>query len=87
MSSTVTRMTRSATPPRRTGTGGRRETTVRALFTAQIIGLVLPRTKSRIIDLCERFGLSQSVVVRRCVDAGLPLVEVEFAAEHEAGRI
>ncbi|HET6481231.1 MAG TPA: hypothetical protein VFG35_14505 [Actinoplanes sp.] len=69
---------------RHSGRGGRRPSTVKAIFTAQIIGLVLPGTKTRVIDLCRRYGLSQSVVVRRCIDAGLPVVESALEAENPA---
>ena len=68
--------------------GGRRPTQGTATFTDQIIGLVTPATKTRIRNLCKRYGLSQSVVVRRAVtEAGLDGLEASLKAERQAGRI
>lgn len=68
--------------------GGRRPTTGTATFTAQIIGLVTPATKARIKALCKRYGLSQSVIVRRCVtEGGLDGLEAALRAERRAGQI
>lgn len=71
-----------------TRTGGRRPTTGTATFTAQIIGLVTPKTKARIKDLCRRYGISQSIVVRRAVtENGLDGLEASLRAERQAGHI
>ncbi len=85
-SGSVTAMT-SSIPAAGSAIGGRRPSTVMATYTAQIIGLVTPARKRRLRELATRYGLSQSEIVRRCVDAGLSTVESDLAAERRTGAI
>lgn len=71
-----------------TRTGGRRPSAAIATFTDQIIGLVTPQTKARIKAICKRYGISQSIVVRRAItENGLDGLEASLRAERQAGHI
>lgn len=73
------------TQPSRVGVGGRRPSTAEARFTAQIIGLVLPEVKTRILDMCKRHGVSQSVAVRTCVANGIDAADEQLGQERASG--
>ena len=60
------------------GGGGRGGGAV-ARFTSQLVALVVPDRKDRVVALSERHGVSQATIMRTIVEHGLPLVEQKLA--------
>ena len=59
--------------------GGYRGTTGAARFTKQLVALVLPSYRSRIMYLAEKHRVSQAKIMRAVIEAGLGPVEVGLA--------
>ena len=46
-----------------------------ARFTAQLVALVVPDRKDRVVKLAVEHGVSQATIMRAVVDQGLPRLE------------
>ena len=46
-----------------------------ARFTAQLVALVVPDRKDRVVALAVAHGVSQATIMRAVVDQGLPRLE------------
>lgn len=55
--------------------GGRSGGGAVARFTAQLVALVVPDRKDRVVALAAAHGVSQATIMRAVVDQGLPLLE------------
>ena len=60
--------------------GGRRPGGTNARFTAQLVALVEPDRRDRVMDIVDAHGISQAAILRAIVDLGLPVVEAQIAA-------
>ena len=60
--------------------GGYRGGTARARFRAQLVGLVTPETRNRVVYLARRHEISQAKILRAIIGAGLAQVEADFAS-------
>lgn len=59
--------------------GGRREGGAVARFTEQLVALVLPDRRTRVMSIVEAHQVSQAAVMRAIIDFGLPEVEQRIA--------
>jgi hypothetical protein len=50
-----------------------------ARFTEQLVALVYPDRKIRVMALKTQYGISQAAVMRAIIDAGLPALEKRLA--------
>jgi hypothetical protein len=46
-----------------------------ARFTEQLVALVVPDRKDRVLALAETYGVSQASIMREIINQGLPLLE------------
>lgn len=60
--------------------GGYRGTEAQARFTSQLVGLVTPATRARVIALTRTHRISQAKVLRAIIAAGIDTVEAELAS-------
>lgn len=61
------------------GRGGYRGGTKEAKFTAQLVALVEPDTRNRVLRMAEGYGVSQAEIMRAIVDQGLARAEASLA--------
>lgn len=54
-----------------------------ARFTEQLVALVVPDRRERVMELHRRHGISQAAVMRAVIDLGLPFLEKGI----ESGKI
>ncbi len=59
--------------------GGRREGGTAARFTEQLVALVTPDTRERVMGLVDAHRVSQAAILREVVRRGLPGVETGLA--------
>lgn len=50
-----------------------------ARFTEQLVALVVPDRKDRVMALHREYQISQAAVMRKIIDLGLPLLEKSLA--------
>jgi hypothetical protein len=59
--------------------GGRRAQVAKARFTEQLVALVLPDRRERVVALARDHGISQAAVLREVINLGLPQLEKRLA--------
>ena len=59
--------------------GGRRPQVAQPRFTEQLVALVLPDRRERVVKIATEHGISQAAVLREVINLGLPALEKRLA--------